>query len=211
MSLSLPMVGTSPQSGNPKHRTSLIQTSVLLPINIRTFALKVRHFLQSHAEVSCAIIWYLHPSIEHAIDKLPRKKWNNAFFFGIGNLPRHGAGFGKPSCRQSSGQICIWSYGLRKTREILWKKSVLFLYITRVCRTFAHVNKRVYVMHGHFRCRFWWNRFLPNAFQEYVCRMKMAANMMGHKVCHTSCLQHFHYMTYIGCAGQIGILINYYQ
>lgn len=39
----------------------------------------------------------------------------------------------------------------------------------------------------------------------------MAANMMGHKVCHTSCLQHFHYMTYIGCAGQIGILINYYQ
>ena len=39
----------------------------------------------------------------------------------------------------------------------------------------------------------------------------MAANMMGHKVCHTSYLQHFHYMTYIGCAGQIGILINYYQ
>ena len=139
--------------GSAKHRTSLMQTSVLLSLNLRTFAQRSPMFLPSHKAIFlCRIL--AHTSRDQRVQlincqrksgtmplplfTLPTASWASPERHPVGNLP------------VGNAFLTIW---VGKNVWNFTKKSVSLLYITRVCRTFAHVNKRVYVMPGHSGCR----------------------------------------------------------
>ena len=101
-SVSLPMFGTDLQSGNPKHRTSLMQTSVLLSLNLRTFAQRSPMFLPSHKAIFlCRIL--AHTSRDQRVQlincqrksgtmplplfTLPTASWASPERHPVGNLP----------------------------------------------------------------------------------------------------------------------------